>query len=169
MIMRSLDIRSLLTAAILGACIMMAPAARAGGLEVRDAWIGLAPPVMKVHAGYFTVINSGGAERHLVGVESSAYGNAMLHVSREVNGVATMEHVHRVTLSPGKTVTFAPGGLHVMLMGPKQTQVEGASVPIMLVFEDGEKVPATATVRRSAAGAGGMDHGGHAAHQHKGM
>jgi copper(I)-binding protein len=52
-----------------------------------------------------------------------------------------------VTVAPGKTVAFSPGGLHVMLSGLKQEIPVGAKVPITLQLEDGGQVNVTAVVR----------------------
>jgi copper(I)-binding protein len=54
-------------------------------------------------------------------------------------------------------VTFAPGGLHLMLTGVKAPIAEGARVPIVLEFEKAGKVTAV-FVSSSTAGMGADSH-----------
>lgn len=151
--------------------LVMAPdiSAESGSVEVTDAWIRLAPPGVKVHAGYLTVSNAGAEERFLVAVESPAFSKAEMHISREKNGVATMEHLAQVTIPSGKSVTFAPGGLHVMLTGPKGNPAEGAAVPLTLVFRNGDRIVTRAVIRKRAGMDGHFGQDGHGTHRHKGM
>lgn len=143
--------------------------AESGSVEVTDAWIRLAPPGVKVHAGYLTVSNRGTEARYLVAVKSPAFSRAEMHISREKNGVATMEHLAQVTIPPGKSVTFAPGGLHVMLMGVNEEQAGDAAVPLTLVFRNGDRIAARALIKKRADMDGLFGQDGHGTHHHKGM
>ena len=64
-----------------------------------------------------------------------------------------------VALDPGKPVTFAPGGYHVMLMGLKAPLKVGDSFPLTLTFEHAHPVTVNATVEATSGGAM-RDHGG---------
>lgn len=130
------------------------------GLTVHDAWIQAVPAAKTPAAAYFTIMNSGSASRQLVAAESDSFEKAMLHVSRVTNGIATMEHVAQVDVPAKGSVKFAPGGLHVMLIGPKAPLAAGAKVNLRLVFADGTKLPVTAVVKAVGGGAhmGHMDH-----------
>lgn len=127
-------------------------------LAVTDAWIRHVPPVMKVQAGYVTVFNNGSTSQAIVGAESALFEKVELHTSRVEKGVAIMEAVKRVEIPAGGKVSFAPGGLHLMLHGPKQGQSPGALVAISLILESGEKLVFDATVKKD--GARGSHHGG---------
>jgi hypothetical protein len=129
-------------------------------LELTEAWIRLAPPSARMHAGYFKLANGGKDARHLVGAESPQYEKVELHASRITGGVATMEPVAQVEVLPGRSVSFAPGGLHLMLIGPKAPQKAGGSVPLTLSFSDGSKISVSAIVKRDGSG-GGHHHHGH--------
>ncbi|MEL6264846.1 MAG: copper chaperone PCu(A)C [Pseudomonadota bacterium] len=137
--------------------------ARAGGLAVSDAWIALAPPNMRAHAGYFTLTNAGETAVLVTGVAAEGYVRAMLHESRMSDGVMSMVHLDAIEVAPGASVAFRPGGLHLMLMGPGGPQTEGASVPITLTLGDGTTLSVEAEIRRRGGG-----HGGHATHGHDG-
>lgn len=133
----------------------------AGDLQVQDAWVRHAPPVIKQHAGYFTLHNTGTKPRSLISVSSKSYQHAMLHASKTENGIATMQHLAQVTIPAGGKVMFAPGGLHVMLMQPVSPLQVGDHVPLVLTFANGETLPVMAMVKKDN---GGMGH--HMHHKH---
>lgn len=128
------------------------------GLMVHDAWVQAVPAAKTPSAAYFDIMNSGKATRQLVAVESDGFEKVELHVSRVNNGVATMEHVAQVDVPAGKTVKFAPGGLHVMLTGPKAPLADGAKVDLRLVFADGAKLPVTAVIKAAGGASKGHQH-----------
>ena len=43
-------------------------------------------------------------------------------------------------IKPGETVTLAPGGMHLMMMGLKEPLKQGEKVPLTLVFEKAGKI-----------------------------
>ncbi|MGB0905571.1 MAG: copper chaperone PCu(A)C [Mangrovicoccus sp.] len=55
-------------------------------------------------------------------------------------------------MDPGQEVSFAPGGLHIMLMMPMGPKAEGDMVDLTLIFADGEELPVVAVVRRPHEG-----------------
>ena len=106
--------------------------------KISEAWVRMAPPKMKAHAGYFKIENHGTAERILVGVESPSYAKAEMHVSGMKDGMMMMQRLEQVAIAPGKSAEFKTGGAHIMLVGPKIPQVEGEKVPLTLKFQNGE-------------------------------
>ncbi len=57
------------------------------------------------------------------------------------NGVMTMRPLDKgLAIEPGKTVKFAPGGYHLMLMDLKSPLKQGDKVPVTLEFEKAGKV-----------------------------
>ncbi len=51
------------------------------------------------------------------------------------DGVMTMRPIAKgVAIAPGKSVSFAPGGFHLMLMGLKAPLKQGDKVPLTLTF-----------------------------------
>lgn len=121
-----------------------------------------ATPVAKAGAAYFTVMNHGPADR-LVGVSASISKRAMLHSTEEKDGILKMVHRMHVDIPRHGSVSFEPGGLHVMLMGLKQPLKEGAQFPLTLSFEKAGAIEVMVPVGGVAAkGAGGHgDHSGH--------
>jgi periplasmic copper chaperone A len=88
-------------------------------------------------AGYFTLDNKSDTDRVLVGASSPGCGSVMLHKSEATNGVETMMPVDSVPVPAHQSVTFAPGGFHLMCMAPTAALKPGVSVPVTLTFKDG--------------------------------
>ena len=135
------------SAAVLLALALSAPAfAAPKGVTIEKPWIRL---IIKARpaAGYFTLHNNGDKAVVLTGASSSGCGMAMLHQSKEVNGVEKMLPVKSVTVKPHGTLSFAPGGYHVMCMKPQSSMVIGKSVPMTLKFAGGETLTAQFPVK----------------------
>ena len=148
--------------------LLSAGAAWADGITVSDPWIALPPPGAATNAGYLTIMHHSSAPCALVAAESPGYGRIQLHMSEVKDGVATMKHLDKVTLPATGTVSFAPGGMHLMLMKPKKALKEGDTVPIVLSFDNGERITVEAVVRKpTMAGAMHPTTSGMAGHQHE--
>ena len=144
----SAGLRLALAAALLAAT---GTAALAAGVKIEKPWMRL---IIKARpaAGYFTLHNDTGKTVTLTGASSSGCGMTMLHETKEVKGVAMMMHVAGIKVPAGGTLTFQPGGYHIMCMQPKDSMVVGKSVPVTLEFADGQTLSAQFPV----VGAGGM-------------
>jgi copper(I)-binding protein len=123
--------------------------ARAAAITVTGGWFRALPAALP-SGGYFTVHNGGDTPQTLTGAQSPACGALMLHKSMNHGGMATMEHVNGVAIAPGGTLTFAPGGYHLMCMDSKPILKPGARVAVTLHFADGGKVTGTFAVRNAA-------------------
>jgi copper(I)-binding protein len=97
-------------------------------------------------AGYFRITSHAAKPVYLVGATSPAFGTVMLHRSVEESGVSRMEPVERVTLNPKQTVTFAPGGFHLMFVQHRQEVHVGEEVAVTLQFSDGATLTTPFTV-----------------------
>jgi hypothetical protein len=146
---------------------------KAGDLVITQAWSRATPGGAKVGGGFLTIENKGTAPDRLVGVTSDAAGKVEVHEMSMANGVMTMRPVEGgLTIAPGKTVTLAPAGFHLMLLDLKAPLVQGQSVPATLTFEKAGPVKISLDVLGvGAKGPGapksdgmmqGPDHSGHA-------
>lgn len=126
---------------------------------VEGAWIREAPPVAKVMAGYLTIHNPAEEAVVLEGAESPLFDRIEIHRTGMKGGMASMERQQGVTIPARGQVKFAPGGLHLMLMGPKKPLVAGSTATITLRFKGGHALPAQFIVRAAAEGA--AQHGDH--------
>jgi copper(I)-binding protein len=118
--------------------------------KVEQAWIRAAPPGATMLAGYAEVRNDCREPFILTGAKAADFVMAQVHESRIENGSSRMLHAKRTTLPAGGTLSFAPGGYHLMLMHPRKAMPEGTVVKLELLLEDGRSVPAELTVRKEA-------------------
>jgi len=106
------------------------------GLALSGSYMRLIIP-SRPAAGYFTLENTSDADRVLVGAASPGCGSVMLHKSESKNGVETMMPVKSVAVPAHQSISFAPGGYHLMCMAPTASLKPGGSVPVTLKFEEG--------------------------------
>lgn len=112
----------------------------AANLEVDNARLRLLPGDLPA-GGYFSLSNTSDSQVILVGAESPAFAEVMMHQSMQKEGMASMTHVPQLELAPGERVEFAPGGYHLMLMKRQQPLAVGDEVTVTLLFEDGGRLP----------------------------
>ncbi len=118
-------------------------------LTVSEAWFRALPSGLPA-GGYFTLHNNGPAAVSLTGAESSACGMLMLHKSENGGGMSSMTDVSSVDVAAGKSVSFAPGGYHLMCMQPAAAMKPGSTVKVTFTFAGGAKVGCR--VRRAKRG-----------------
>jgi copper(I)-binding protein len=127
------------------------------GIQVDHVWSRAAPAG---HEGaVYLTITAGGAPDTLTGVTTPIAAEAALHQSIDDHGVMKMRPVSALPIEPGKPVTLAPGGYHIMLTGLKQALKQGDSFPITLSFAKAGQVTVTAAVEKAGATMPRMDHG----------
>lgn len=107
----------------------------AGNISVTDAWLRLLPGDLPL-AGYVHVVNTSKHVVILEGASSPEFSSVQMHRSVTSNGMETMLLVGPMRIAPGKSIDFAPGGYHLMLMGRKHPLQIGQHVPITLNFSD---------------------------------
>jgi copper(I)-binding protein len=134
-----------------------------GSITVGRAWAGATPGPVKTGAVYLTVTDAGAPDR-ITGVSAPVAEGAGMHESSNDNGIMRMRPVQSLPVAPGKPVTFAPGGYHVMLTGLKHPLQPGETFPLTLTFERAAPVTVTVTVEKAGASAPS----GHGA-MHEGM
>ena len=91
-------------------------------------------------AGYLAITNTGDTADSLIAVEAD-FQRVMIHDTKVENDVASMFHIEAAEIAPGETVTFAPGGKHIMFMGLDGDPFEaGEAVAATLVFEKAGRI-----------------------------
>ena len=118
----------------------------ANDVSIANGWLRFIVPDRPA-AGYFDLNNGTDAAIKLIGASSPGCGQLMLHQSRNVNGVETMAPVQSVEVPAQGSVSFAPGGYHLMCMSPTAKLSSGNSVPITLKFANGRTITADFAVR----------------------
>lgn len=146
---------TLALAALLWGCAPDAPDATAPaptaapvatGPIISDAWIRQVPPAARMTAAYLRVHNPGTKPLVIVGAASPLFNSIEMHGTVMADGVARMRRQDTVTVAPGETVNFQPGGLHFMLMQPINNIPASGNLELSLVLDDGERVEFTAPV-----------------------
>ncbi len=137
----------------LGACLTLAVSlapthgfADETGLSLSGAYMRTIIP-QRPAAGYFALKNETGQEKVLTAASSPACAALMLHQSYSKNGMEMMKHVESVTVPAHGSISFAPGGYHLMCMEPGKDMKPGNSVPVTLKFKDGGTLTSAFPVR----------------------
>ena len=149
---RSLLAAPLLLSPALGSRPAAAHDVAAGELTIARPW-SRAAGAGGTGAGYLTIVNRGAAADRLVSASSPAARKTELHTHMREGEVMRMREVPGIEIPPGQSVAFAPGGLHVMLVGLTQALQAGTTVPLTLVFE--RAGPVQVELHVEAAGARG--------------
>jgi periplasmic copper chaperone A len=87
------------------------------------------------------VHNAGDAADTLLGADSDAVAAVEIHRTEVDGGRATMEQLEELEIPARETVRFRPGSLHLMLVAPDETVVEGGTFELVLRFEQTGEVP----------------------------
>ncbi len=117
-------------------------------LTVIDAWVPAAPPGVKTFAAYLTLHNTTTEARSVVAVVSPQFGKTEIHTFKVRDGVAMMHHLAQVGVGSGNKLKFAPKGLHIMLMQPKDIPIVGDVIDITISFDNGSTLAVKAPVRK---------------------
>lgn len=126
----------------------MASVAQAGELTAVDPWIAEAPPGAMALGGYLQLKNNDSKVRSLVAASSADANMVEIHKTLLQDGVASMEEQESVEIPAGESVTLEPGGMHLMIMGPKKQLKTGDSMTITLEMADGSQQDILLTVRK---------------------
>jgi copper(I)-binding protein len=125
---------------------------------IEAAWIRLAPPGAHMLAGYMDIVNPESAAIEIVSASCSGFGSTGIHRTEMEDDVARMRPQDLVRVPAGATVSFAPGGLHLMLHDPQAKLEAGAMVSCTLDLKDGRQLSTLAELRSAvsrSAGNGG--------------
>jgi len=118
-----------------GALWWVAQMAPGAALSVDNPRVRLVPGGAPM-AGYMELGNHTAGEIRLIGARARGFARVMLHRSVIVDGQARMRPQDSgVTIAPGETVAFEPGGLHLMLIQPEADLAVGDPVDVVLRFD----------------------------------
>lgn len=99
-------------------------------VAVTNAWVRATVPGQPVAAAYMDIRASKALT--LVGVSSPVAERGEIHEMKDEDGMMKMRAVKAVDLPAGKTISLAPGGLHVMLFGLSEPLTDGRKVTLRL-------------------------------------
>ena len=109
-------------------------------LQVHDGWIRKPPADLPMLAGYARIVNDCKAPAVLVSASSPGFASVGLHATVVEDGISRMREVGEVPIAPGKTATFEPGGMHLLLMQQRTPLRAGDMVAIDFTLADGRSV-----------------------------
>jgi periplasmic copper chaperone A len=115
-------------------------------------WARATPGGSTIGAAYLDIIGlKTAAGDKLVGASSPGAGHVEMHTHQMDDGVMKMRKIDSVSVSPGQTKTFAPGGDHLMLFDLKAPLKEGGRLPITLTFETSGEIAVEAYIESAGA------------------
>ena len=114
---------------------------------IDQAWIRLSPNKDRPSAGYF-VAHGGDSATRLRGVLTDYALKVEMHESVEENGVMTMKTINSVDIPAKGTVTFAPGGKHLMLWGVNDTAISRGKMQLTFLLDNGDRLLVDAVIRK---------------------
>ena len=117
-------------------------------LVFENAWIRPAPPGVQSMAAYFDLHNNSDSDIVLDQSSSSAFATTMIHTTSFEDGISSMHHLDELIVPARGKVSLAPLGIHMMLMGPKNSLDLGDSAEIQLIDNNGVSYSHTVTVKQ---------------------
>ena len=106
---------------------------------------------MPSSAAYLKISNNGVADDRLIAAKSAIAQRVEIHSMELDQGVMRMRAVDGgLAIAAGDSVTLAPGGLHIMLMGLTTDLAPDTQHEIILVFEKAGDIKITGTAKRPA-------------------
>lgn len=116
-------------------------------LTIEQLHIMQIPPGQSTAAAYMTLKNNTDKTLVLNYVHSPIAADVEVHRVIYDQGMMQMRQVQHLSIDPGKTLNFEPGGYHLMLMGIEQAPAAGETFDISLEFENGYAIVGKAEVR----------------------
>lgn len=146
-----------LVAIALAGTLLLSACDSATGITVKDAW---SRPAAQGANGavYFLLQNHSASADELIGVSSDVAEAVEMHETSMDGDVMQMQQVLSVPVKGKESIEFAPGGLHVMLIGLKQDLKVGDQFQIILQFARADDVTLNVPVQESGESPSMSDH-----------
>lgn len=120
-------------------------------ITVKQPWARATPGGAKIGAAYMALSNNGDTSDRLLGAATPVATQVQFHRHTEKDGISRMREVKTVEIAPHAEVAMKPGGMHVMLVGLKQSLKEGDTFPLTLQFERAGRIEINVPVTRVGA------------------
>jgi copper(I)-binding protein len=151
--------RRIACAVVIACCLLPAVQAEeavAADIVITQAWSRATPGGSRVAGGYLTIENNGTASDRLLSASTNVAKKVEIHEMAVTDGVMTMRPVEGgLAIEPGRTVNFAPGGLHLMIVGLSAPLKQGDRVVVLLNFEKAGEIAVPFDVQGMGAAAPG--------------
>lgn len=158
----TIDVRSIGGVACLCTCLMSSMSAQAGvALHWKEAWVRSMPPGTQVTAAYGTLMNHSDEPVTISQLTADVGSEAQMHDVIAEGDQRRMVQLETANIAPGASLTFEPGGRHIMLIGVTEPLPEGGHIEICATSAAGAKACTKAVISRQAPGEDNT-HGVHA-------
>jgi copper(I)-binding protein len=127
-------------------------------VEVKNPWVRSAPPNAPMLGAFMQIHNNTKNNLKLLSVNVFGYQRAELHKTINHDGLMKMVQQEFIPISAKSSLSLKPGSWHIMLIGPDAVPVEGDTVKIKLIFDNGTSQMIDAVVRKDKMM---MKHHGH--------
>ena len=108
-------------------------------LAVRNGWARIADSGATSGA-YLELVNRDTVAVSVIGISTEVATAAEVHETKQHDGMVHMMPRTALVIPAGGTVSMAPGGLHVMLVGLRRGLSAGDSVPLRIHFSDSTQI-----------------------------
>ena len=115
-------------------------------LAATDVIVRVPSPEAKMAGGYFRLSNNSGQSLTIVRVTSPQFASVEMHETIIENDVARMRPLAAVDVATGESITFEPGGRHLMMSSAGAGISPGMPVTIELHDADGIVLSVSTTV-----------------------
>jgi len=149
-----------LTVAALLFVVMTVWAAEPAGVSVAGAWARPTLGPVRTTAAYMAITNKGQEDDTLMSAQSALAKSVELHqTTMTADGVMQMREIEDgLPIAAGETVTLAPGGTHLMVMGLAEALAAGDMLPLTLAFAKAGPVELVVPVRAAGPEGAGAHH-----------
>lgn len=109
-------------------------------IKIDHPWSREAPPNATVIAGFFQLKNLSTRDDFLISASTPIAERVEIYQHEMSDGVMKMNKIDNVRVGTMKSVTFEPGGYHLMIFNPKHSFKQGERFPMTLEFRNAGKV-----------------------------
>lgn len=136
---------------IFGSVLMVMSGAAFAAPVISDAWIPEQPPGAMANAVFLHMKNPTDKPEALVKAAAPGFRQVQLHKSVKVNGMHKMIEQKEIIIPAHGETDLAPGGFHIMLIGPEKRLQAGNKLPVTLTFADGTHETIDVPVKKRSA------------------
>lgn len=136
-------------AAIIISSAVLAHDYQADSIKIDHPWSREAPPNAKVIAGFFQLKNGGTQDDFLIAASTPIAERVEIHTHEMVGEMMKMRQVESVRVGSMQTVSFQPGGFHLMIFAPNKVLKQGDRFPLTLTFKNAGSVEVEIAVEES--------------------
>lgn len=112
------------------------------GIEIANARLVLPVISGSAAAAYFTITNTTAQTVTISTIDVRGAKMAMMHETAGSGAHSTMSMLAKLDVPAESSVTFAPGGKHVMLTGLDAGLKPGGKARMIITFDDGDRAAA---------------------------